>query len=315
MRIEQLIYLADIAQTGSITTTAQRVFLSQQAVSESIRNLEKELGYQLLNRSKTGVRLTQRGQLVTEYAQDIVQKYHDMISELATVVDTSSFVGNLTIASSPMVSKTLIPGVQEYLGKYHPDFSLQTDNDSNDAVIEHIIHHTAELGFFYYTSAEKQQLDAIAQQHSSLVIQKLFSNKLVYCVRKDSARFSIKDTEQDGKEKGLSIFFSADYAISEKQMQQWIVPTNLQYDSFLVSDNLSLIQDLILHYDAICAMPELTYRMFFNYRDYSAIPFNEEITDDLYCIYSTDVYKPHFDIVISSIEREIRQIQKKQLIY
>ena len=122
MRIEQLIYLADIAQTGSITTTAQRVFLSQQAVSESIRNLEKELGYQLLNRSKTGVRLTQRGQLVTEYAQDIVQKYHDMISELATVVDTSSFVGNLTIASSPMVSKTLIPGVQEYLGKYHPDF-------------------------------------------------------------------------------------------------------------------------------------------------------------------------------------------------
>ena len=46
MRLEQLKCLVDIAQTGSITGTAQRMYATQQAVSKSIKQLEKELGGQ-----------------------------------------------------------------------------------------------------------------------------------------------------------------------------------------------------------------------------------------------------------------------------
>ena len=40
MRLDQLKYLVDIAQTGSITSTSQRFFVTQQAVSKSIKQLE-----------------------------------------------------------------------------------------------------------------------------------------------------------------------------------------------------------------------------------------------------------------------------------
>ena len=315
MRIEQLIYLADIAQTGSITTTAQRVFLSQQAVSESIRSLERELGYQLLNRTKTGVTLTKRGQITAEYAQNIVHSYHSLLAELEQVEESAPFVGQLSVASSPMVTSTIIPGVQEYITKYHPDFTLNMCNCSNDTVIKHITEQTAELGFFYYTSAERRQLDIIKEQFPALIIKKLSSNKLVYCTRKDSSQHFLKESKFMNDENQLVIFFSADYATTNKQIFQWMSDAHSLRDSFLVSDDITLIQDLILRYDAICAMPELTYRLFFNSRDYNAVPFAEEITDDLYCIYNSNDYESHYDIIISAFEREIRHIQQKNLLY
>ena len=55
MRIEKLKCLLDIAQTGSISATAQRLYISQQAVSKNIKHLEQELGVEVLVRTKTGV--------------------------------------------------------------------------------------------------------------------------------------------------------------------------------------------------------------------------------------------------------------------
>lgn len=53
MRTEQLQYLMDILKTGSINKTAQHFFISQQAVSNSLKQLENELGCTLLNRTAT----------------------------------------------------------------------------------------------------------------------------------------------------------------------------------------------------------------------------------------------------------------------
>ena len=54
MRMEQLRCIVDIAKTGSLTSTAKRLFVSQQAVSKSISQLEEELGVNILIRSKNG---------------------------------------------------------------------------------------------------------------------------------------------------------------------------------------------------------------------------------------------------------------------
>lgn len=58
MKTEQLIYLEDIAKTHSISQTAQRFFISQQALGFSLTKLEEEFGVQLLERSNRGAELT-----------------------------------------------------------------------------------------------------------------------------------------------------------------------------------------------------------------------------------------------------------------
>jgi DNA-binding transcriptional LysR family regulator len=61
MRIEQLEYLAAVVQHGSMRRASEQLHLSQPALSESIRSLEKELGVLLLDRRRTGARISQQG--------------------------------------------------------------------------------------------------------------------------------------------------------------------------------------------------------------------------------------------------------------
>lgn len=78
MQITQLEYLVDLSETYSITNTAKRFYITQQAVSNSIKSLELELGVQLLNRSKKGVTFTPEGNLVLKYARKMLMNLDDM---------------------------------------------------------------------------------------------------------------------------------------------------------------------------------------------------------------------------------------------
>lgn len=57
MKIEQVLYLEDIAKTHSITQTAQRFFMSQQSLSFSISKLEEEFSCVLVERSNKGAKM------------------------------------------------------------------------------------------------------------------------------------------------------------------------------------------------------------------------------------------------------------------
>lgn len=73
MRIEQLEYVEAVARLGSFRRAAEELHLSQPALSETVRNLERELGVELLDRTRTGVRLSAEGQ--------------DVYAHLLTVLD------------------------------------------------------------------------------------------------------------------------------------------------------------------------------------------------------------------------------------
>lgn len=64
MRIEQLEYFAEAAKYHSISIAADKLFVSQPAVSIAIKNLENELGCILFERSKNGLVLTKIGHKV-----------------------------------------------------------------------------------------------------------------------------------------------------------------------------------------------------------------------------------------------------------
>lgn len=63
MKSEQIQYFLEAAELGSMLKVAERHYLSQPAVSMAISNLEKELGVQLLMRSRQGISLTEAGQV------------------------------------------------------------------------------------------------------------------------------------------------------------------------------------------------------------------------------------------------------------
>lgn len=66
MKLEQLRYLCDIEQTKSLSKTSSRFFISPQALSKSMQQLENEVGASLLIRSPSGMTLTDEGKRFIE---------------------------------------------------------------------------------------------------------------------------------------------------------------------------------------------------------------------------------------------------------
>lgn len=80
MRIEQLEYLTAVSRHGSLRRASQHLHVSQPAVSEAIRNLERELGVTLLDRHRSGARISRAGVDLLQPMADVL----DSVDRLRT---------------------------------------------------------------------------------------------------------------------------------------------------------------------------------------------------------------------------------------
>jgi LysR family nitrogen assimilation transcriptional regulator len=78
MNLKQLIYFRKAIETGNITRAASELHVAQTALGIQIRNLEEELGVELLERHSRGVRATPSGELLNTYAEDILARLEEM---------------------------------------------------------------------------------------------------------------------------------------------------------------------------------------------------------------------------------------------
>ena len=74
MRLEQLIYLEKIIEKGSINEAAKELFLTQPSLSNAVKDLENEMGIQLLLRNARGVSLTPEGREFLVYSRQILDQ-------------------------------------------------------------------------------------------------------------------------------------------------------------------------------------------------------------------------------------------------
>ena len=75
MHIDQLTYFVHVVETGSINATAQKYFMTQQAINASLKKLENEVGSPLLVRNYKGIKLTPQGHIFLYYAKNILQQH------------------------------------------------------------------------------------------------------------------------------------------------------------------------------------------------------------------------------------------------
>ena len=73
MNIHQLAVFHAVAENSSVTRAAEKLFISQPAVSKQLRELERSLGMALFHRLSTGVRLTEAGELLLGYSRQIFE--------------------------------------------------------------------------------------------------------------------------------------------------------------------------------------------------------------------------------------------------
>lgn len=122
-----------VVNEGSMTAAADKLFLTQPAISQQIRNLEEELGVEILVRGVRQVKLTLQGEMLYDYAKRILQLTQQ--AEVAVKTMGKELRGKLRIGSLNSVGVQLISPVVGRLLKYNPHLNIKIDYARGDELV------------------------------------------------------------------------------------------------------------------------------------------------------------------------------------
>ena len=141
MNVKHLEYLVTTAALGSISAAAAQLHISQPALSAAIQNIEQEYQIQIFHRTKSGVQLTEQGQLFIRHTRKIVTS----ISELH-VISGMNISGTLKIASVPGINNSIMPLAIASFSKKYPLVSIELEEDGSHAVKRAVDENLVSIG-------------------------------------------------------------------------------------------------------------------------------------------------------------------------
>lgn len=145
MNLNNLKIFINVADSGSITRTAEALFISQPAVSKAIRSIEEDLGVSLFIRDKkSGMKLTDTGERIRPYARKLLLM-EEKIYQTA-YLSKNMLEGTLRIASLPIgIDHILVKALAFYTEKY-PNVNVEILDGSMNDVNRMVSEHEAEFG-------------------------------------------------------------------------------------------------------------------------------------------------------------------------
>lgn len=133
-----------VARSGGITQAAEELALSQPAVSQSIKNLERQLKLTLFVRMKKGVRLTREGELLYSYVSRGYEYIRQGEQKVQEMLDLD--LGEIHIGASDMTLQFyLLPWLEQFHRRY-PGIKVTVTNAPTPETIRHLMDGRIDFG-------------------------------------------------------------------------------------------------------------------------------------------------------------------------
>lgn len=169
MTLQQLKYVITVAETGTITEAANRLFLSQPSLTSAIRELEKEMDVVIFDRTNKGIRISAEGEEFLGYARQVMEqvavledkyrKNHGGKKKFCVSTQHYSFAVN-----------AFVDLIREY-GQEEYDFSLRETQTYE--IIEDVARMRSEIGVLFLNDFNEVVLRKILKS-KDLVFHPLF---------------------------------------------------------------------------------------------------------------------------------------------
>src|SRR4051812_22349997 len=127
--LRQMEYLVAVVEEGSFTRAAQRLFVSQPALSHQVKALERSVGGPLLERQPSAVRLTPMGRAFMPHAVAAVRAAEEAERAAASVGQLEA--GELRIATLHSIALGVVPAAIRAWRLGHPGGSFELHEDVN----------------------------------------------------------------------------------------------------------------------------------------------------------------------------------------
>jgi len=127
MTLNELRYIVAVSQERNFRRAAERVYISQPALSLAVQKLEEELGVQIFERSRTAVSVTPTGELIVAQAQRALEEVAQ-IKEIASQ-GKDQLVGTLRVGAIYTVGPYLLPELIPVLKRKAPHMPLEMEEN------------------------------------------------------------------------------------------------------------------------------------------------------------------------------------------
>jgi DNA-binding transcriptional LysR family regulator len=144
MLISQIEGFLETARQENLSRAAEKLHLTQPALTARLQNLEAQLGSRLFVRGRRGMQLTDAGRAFLPYAERAVVALDDGASLLAELERGGT--GELVLGAAPAISTYVLPGLLLRFNQGHPRVRLSVRTGHSEEILEMALRREIDLG-------------------------------------------------------------------------------------------------------------------------------------------------------------------------
>lgn len=165
MEIRDLEYFIAIAEEKSISKAAGRLYMAQSSLSQFLSSYEANLGYPLFIRTASGVRLTEAGKLLLDFAYQSAAAYHRVQDQMQDIANLKG--AHVILGISSFRGSYLLPPVLKVFRSKYPDIHVRIEEQNSLALEQMLL--TGEIDV---------ALLAMPEKHSRIKAQFLMEDEI-----------------------------------------------------------------------------------------------------------------------------------------
>lgn len=167
MHLENFKIFSDLVESQSFSRAAKLNNITQSAVSQQLRSMEKHFNVLIVDRSQKQFRLTREGSKLYESAKDILYRYDKLVSELQEMKKVIS--GTIHISTIYSIGlHELPPYIKTFLQEF-PSVNVRVEYRRSNLVYEDVLHNAVDMGLVAYPQ-KVRQLEIIPFLEDKLVL-------------------------------------------------------------------------------------------------------------------------------------------------
>ena len=133
-----------VAREGSVSRAAQRLFLTQPALTARLQSLERDVGASLFMRTSRGMRLSEAGHAFLPYAVRALQTLADGRSQVDALERGGG--GQLALGAAPAVSTYVLPLVLKRFAATHPRIAVSVRTGHSEEILAQVLAEQVDVG-------------------------------------------------------------------------------------------------------------------------------------------------------------------------